>query len=186
MTRQRPVWGYFAVALLCLVGGLGFLWSSFEWSMPRESVLTRVQGEIATIRIVDDLSGQPIGLNTPLNSIHFTLKGNPTVFRYPSGWPGYTDLYERLAFTVDIWVDPAELDGQEPVLVYALKQTTPAHWAYPAVSVNYDAIREAQETGKRSYRLPGFVLLMLAPVVFLFGYLIVLSNRRNQCKPRAR
>ncbi len=185
MSRQHSVWGYFAFALLSLLLGGGLYWLSLGTALPDESSLVAVEGEIATISIIDDLSGEPTGLMTPLNSIHFTLRDNIAVFRYPSRWPGYSDLYERLSFKVRVLVIPAELQQHGPVTVYALEQTVPGNWPYPAVSITYVDIDHALNADKRTYRGPGIVLLMLAPLLIVVGWGVVQINRRSPREPKA-
>ena len=184
MNRQRPVWGYFALGLLGLGIGIVALKASLGDMFPLESTLRKFSGEIATVRIVEGFSGQSIGLNTPLNAIHFTLEDDKTIYRFPSGWPGYSDLYERLAFTVDVWVDPDDLASAEPVIIYALKQTTPPSWPYPAISVSYQEVVDSQDNAKRSYRTLSTVLLGVSPILFLIGYVVVVRNRRRGGTPK--
>ena len=186
MARQQPVWGYFALALIALVAGSTFLVSSRDQTrLPDQNDLTIVTGEIATVRVIDDLSQKATALMTPLNSVHFTLVDNPIVFRYPSRWPSYSDLYNRLAFKVDVWVDPKDLKTDEPVIIYGLRQTLPKGWTNPPIEVHYDDIVAAQAAGRQSYRLPGIVLVLLAPLAAFVGVLMVRRNRRLKRPPAA-
>ena len=184
MARHRPVWGYFALALVCACLGIVALLASFDDGFPAQASLKSVSGKVATVRIVDELSGQPIGLNTPLNGIHFTLENDETVYRYPSGWPGYSALYERLAFTVEVWVDPQDLSSGEPVSVYALEQTVPSGWPHPAISIDYPTIIGSQRTVYETYRTLAIVALVLSPILFAIGYAMVIRNRRHRAIPK--
>ena len=154
---------------------------SFDNAIPDQSKLKKFSGEIKTVVLVDDLSDEPTTMMSPLNAIQFALIGEPTVFRYPSRWPGYSDLYNRLAFEVDVWVDPDDLGPAEPVVIYRLEQTTPAGWETPPISVSYQAI----VTAHQSYRKLGVLLLGFAPILFLVGYLVVRWNRRHRVIPKA-
>jgi len=186
VVKQRPVWGYFAVAVTALVIGVTLLLSSLEEStLPTFHELTRVSGQVATVKVVDDLSGKSSAFMTPLNSIHFTLVDNPLIFRYPSRWPNYTDVYNRLAFRVNIWVRSADLQTTLPVLVYGLQQTVPKDWIAPAISIRYEDIIAAQQTGMSSYRTPGIVLITISCITIVCGILLSLRNRRTRPIPRA-
>lgn len=185
MIKQRSVWGYFAVGLICLVLGLIALAQPGSASIPPRSNLEKITGEVATVNIIDELSGESTALLSPLNTIHFTLSDGQTVFRYPGRWPGYSDLYTRLAFEVDVWVDPDELSGDEPVTIYKLEQRTPKGWLTPPISVDYQAIANAQDVGEDSYRRLALALLAAAPVSFAVGVMVLRSNRRNRKVPKA-
>ena len=186
MIKQRSVWGYFAVGLICLVLGLIALAQPGSASIPARSKLEKITGEVTTVKIIDALSGESYGAAiAALNTIHFTLSDGQTVFRYPGRWPGYSDLYTRLAFEVDVWVDPDELGGDEPVTIYKLEQRTPKGWLTPPISVDYQAIADAQDVGEDSYRGLALVLLAAAPVIFAVGVMALLSNRRNRKAPKA-
>ena len=81
-------------------------------------------------------------------------------------------------------VNPDDLLKPEPVAVYALEQTIPPSWPYPAISVNYEAIIAAQGNADDTYRTLSIGLLTLSPVFFVIGYLLVLHNRRHRVAPK--
>ena len=185
MTKQRPVWGYFALAIVSLGLDATLLILSLESGVPPEDSLQKFTGKVKTVIVVDDLSGKPTALMTPLNAIHFTLAGEETVFRYPSRMPGYSDLYNRLAFEVDVWVDPEDLESGDAVAIYRLEQRLPEGWIAPPISVSYQAILDAQDTSHDSYLALGIGLLIVAPVFWVVGLLVLRSNRRNRPIPKA-
>ncbi len=184
MTGQRPVWGYFAFAIVSLGLGVFLLTLSAGADIPVEAKLEKITGEVKRVIVKDDLTGKPTAL-TAFNAIHFTLAGADTVFRYPSGWPGYNDLYNRLAFDVDVWVDPDDLGSGEPVVIYRLEQRVPENWIAPPISVSYHAVLDAQGSSHKSYLELGIGLLLVAPVFFFVGLLVLRTNRRNRLIPKA-
>lgn len=185
MTRQRPVWGYFAIAIVSVVLGATLLTISLEDGIPPEDSLKKFTGKVKTVIVVDDLSGNPTSLMTPLNAIHFTLAGKDTVFRYSSRLPGYTDLYNRLAFEVDVWVDPEDLESGDAVAIYRLEQRLPEEWIAPPISVSYQAIVESQDTSHKSFLQAGIWMLVAAPAFWVVGLLVLRTNRRNRRVPKA-
>ena len=140
-------------------------------------------GYVNKVIVVDDLTDTVTAM-TAFNAIHFTLVDMDTVFRYPNRWPGYNDLYNRLAFEVDVWVDPEALDRGEPVVIYRLEQSVPTGWIAPPISVSYAAIVEAQHTTHGSFVGAGIGLLVIAPVFGVIGALVLRTNRRNRAIPK--
>ena len=179
MTARRPVWGYFASAMLCMAIGTVLLVLGLGGRLPDESTLLMRSGKVKTVIVMDSLSNEVAALSTPLNEIHFTLSGQDTTFRYPSGWPGYGDLYDRLAFDVEVWVDPDEIGGDKPATIYRLEQTLPEGFETTPISVSYQAIVAAQGTQYQSYLKAGPVLLGIALVLLASGVFAVRWNRRQ-------
>ena len=124
MSRQRSVWGYFALSIVSLGLGVFLLILSAGSAIPVETKLEKMTGYVNKVIVVGDLTDTVTAM-TAFNAIHFTLVDMDTVFRYPNRWPGYNDLYNRLAFEVDVWVDPEALDRGEPVVIYRLEQSVP-------------------------------------------------------------
>ena len=185
MSKQRSVWGYFALSTVCLVVGLLVLTVGARSSIPKQAALKKISGEIKSVRVIDDLSGKSTVMMTSMNAIHFILDNDATVFRFPSRWPGYSDLYNRLAFEVDVWVDPTALTSGDPVTIYRLEQRTPEGWLSPPIKVSYESIFDAKDASQESYSNLGYGLLTVAPFVFLMGVWVVRNNRRNRGAPKA-
>jgi len=185
MNGQRAVWGYFAVSITSLVLGATLVVLGWAKHLPPEAELKKLTGSVDTVTVIDSLSGTSTLLSTPLNEIHFTLQGIETTLRYPNGWPGYSDLYDRLSFEVDVWVDPNDLLHEGPVTVYRLEQRLPEGWASQPISISYQSIADIRGAGHSSYFTAGIGLVTLAPVPFLVGVWMVRWNRRNLMDPKA-
>ena len=175
----HPVWGYFGFAIICLGVGTILITLGLGKQLPNEEDLEKRSGFVKTVVVIDSLSDKPTTLSTPLNEIHFTLKGQDTTFRYPSGWPGYGTLYDRLAFDVDIWVDPGDLSDDQPVTIYRLEQTMPEGWESAPISVSYQAIVDVQGRSYESYIKGGVSLLVASSVLLSIGLLVAMRNRRR-------
>jgi hypothetical protein len=161
------------VGIMLLLIGLG-------GRLPDEATLKMISGKIKTVIVIDSLSDKATTLPTPLNEIHFTLSDQDTTFRYPSGWPGYGDLYDRLAFEINVWVDPGELGNDEPVTIYRLEQRLPKGFEAAPISVSYQAIVETQSTQYQSYLKAGPILVGIGVVLLVFGVTAVRWNRRHR------
>lgn len=185
MIGERSVWGYFALAIISLVLGTTLVVLGLGERLPAESDLKKVTGFVKTVVVIDSFSGESTALSTPLNEIHFTLHGIEPTFRFPNGWPGYSTLYDRLAFDVDVWIDPKTLTRNQPVTVYRLEQRLPEGWTLAPISISYQAIVDVQHTGYQSYLTGGISLLFAAPVLFTIGGWMVRRNRRNRVVPKA-
>ena len=96
MSRQRSVWGYFALSIVSLGLGVFLLILSAGSAIPVETKLEKMTGYVNKVIVVGDLTDTVTAM-TAFNAIHFTLVDMDTVFRYPNRWPGYNDLYNRLA-----------------------------------------------------------------------------------------
>ena len=184
MTKQRQAWGYFASSVLSAGLGVFLLTLSAAAGIPSDAKLEKISGKVETIVLVDDLSDKL----TPLpafNAIHFTLAGNETLFRYPNKWPGYNEIYHRLAFEIDVWVNPRDLGNDDPVLVYRLQQKVPEGWAVPPISISYAAIAEAERASRRSFLKAGIGLMVVALVLSMIGVFIRQSNRKSMSNKQA-
>ncbi|MSP81702.1 MAG: hypothetical protein EXQ94_01935 [Alphaproteobacteria bacterium] len=89
--------------------------------LPGESDLTRIAGTVATVAMLDDISGSPIGGAAPgMTSIHLTLEGVAGAYRYPSGHPRYFQVFDDLMGEVALWVDRVDPPDGAPRLIWAL------------------------------------------------------------------
>jgi len=147
------------LSVACAVLGAVFLVHNLSARVPPEQDLERLSGTIDKVLLVDDLSGKPIALKSPVSSLQFTLEGVDGVFRYPNSWPGYSDAYQRLAFDVDVWVSRDAIGKPEPMVVYRLVQRTPKDWFAEPIALDYEAVVEARRRSTGSYLRLGEALL---------------------------
>lgn len=180
MTQRLPVWPYFALALLSGVAGAVLLFHNLGSGAPPEEELQKVSGNVDKVLLIDDLSGEQTMLKTPMNSIHFTLKEVEGKFRYPSRSPGFTAIWERLAFHVDVWVRRSAIGGAEPMEVFRLEQQVPENWVAKPISIGYEKIAESHGRVGRSYIKVGAVLLAASAGFVVIALLVRVWDRRKR------
>lgn len=183
MSRRLPVWPYYFLAALGAIVAAVLLTLYVRADLPEMAELERVSGSVATFVLIDDLSGEPTMMRLPTSSAHFTLKGVDGEFKYPARFPGYTDVYDRLAFDVDVWVRRDSLGEPEPMLVYQLVQHLPENFPSEPISVSYEQIVGARVRQIDSYRRAAAVLFAGAVLLAGIGLLIGRWNRRARRAP---
>ena len=182
---SHPIWGYFALAGLCLVVGTVLIVLGLSAKPPPKESLKNASGDVATVVVVDVLTNEPSALAAPINAIDFTLSGESTVYRYPAEWPGYGGLYDRLAFEVRVLFDPRDLGSGKPLPVYGLQQTLPPGWESEPLSVSYESIVERQHKNATSYLEGGYILLGLTLLLSSIGVILIRANHRRRVTPKA-
>lgn len=185
MKQPFPVWPYFALAVIAGVLGGVLLYFNLGADFPKQEDLQKISGTIEKVVLVDDLSGEPTMQKWPLSSVHFTLENIDGEFRYPNSWPGYTDVYDRLGFDVDVWVSRADLQSAEPMLVYALQQHVPENWMAEPIAMSYEQIVEGQGRSGSSYVRLGAYLLAAAASFVLVTFGVRAINRRRRAVAQA-
>ena len=180
MKQDFLLWPYFALALVSGVVGATLLFYNLGAGLPPEAELQKVSGDIDKVFLIDDLSGEPIMIKKPMNSLHFTLKDVPGEFRYPSDWPGFTKAWQRLSFHVDVWVRQSDIGSGKPMPIYRLEQQVPENWAREPIAVSYAQIAESQGRSSRSYVKLGTTLLAASAGLVLFALLVRAWNRRQR------
>jgi hypothetical protein len=185
MKQPLPVWPYYALAVIAgAVGGV-LLYFNLGTDFPEQEDLQKISGTIDKVLLVDDVSGEPTIQQWPITSVHFTLENVDGEFRYPNSWPGYTDVYDRLGFDVDVWVSRADTQSGEAMLVYALRQHVPENWIAEPISVSYAQIVELQGRSGASYVRVGAYLLAAAGGLVLGAFGVRAINRRRDADSRA-
>jgi hypothetical protein len=178
MSKQLPLWPYIFFALLTGVIGLVLLIYNIGSAVPAEATLEKISGNVATLYLIDDLSGERTTMMKPMNSIHFTLKEVEGEFRYPNGWPGFNKMWQQLSFHVDLWVPGTDIGTGVPLVVYQLEQQVPENWVVEPYSVSYAEIADSQNSSGRSYLKVGGVLSAISGGFVLIAMLVRTRNRR--------
>lgn len=172
-----PVWPFFAVAVL--LTGIGAAFVVFWWpeAPPDESALVKVSGEIATVIVKDDVSGAQGAVAAGLQSVHFTLHGMPGEFRYPSTFPRYFEVRDRVAVAVDVWIDPADRDAGRPMTVWQIQEHNPYNTIGVETFVAYADVVETVTRVDRSMVRAGMWLLPAGVPFLALGWLALRWNR---------
>lgn len=174
------VWPYYFSALVAALAGLGMIWLWSPEDFPAKADLVMVNGDIATVRVRDDISGTGAGaMMTAITSVYFTFKGADRQYRYPSTQPNYLLVRDYTAVNIDVWVEAAELDGAAPLRIWQIKENNPNNLLADATFIPYEAIIARLTAIDRSMVIAGRWLLALGLGLFLTGRGVGLRNRRR-------
>ncbi|HSG91820.1 MAG TPA: hypothetical protein VLA56_21565 [Pseudomonadales bacterium] len=171
------VWPFFAVALIALAVGGVFVVVWWPAAPPAKDGLRKVTGEITTVVIKDDLSGMPGSASAGMQSVYFTLRDVPGEFRYPSVFPRYFEVRDRVSVGVDVWIDPAEEGRGRPLTVWQIQEHNPYNIIGPETFVPYDDVVEALTRVDRSMVRAGTWLLGISVPFLILGGLALRWNR---------
>ncbi len=174
------VWPYY---FLAAVGGFVALVIIAVWwpeSFPDKDELVMVNGDIATVRIKDDISGTSAGALLPaITSVYFTFKNQDGEYYYPSTQPSYQIVRDYTAFNIDVWVEQSSLGGGQPIRIWQIKEHSPYNLVLEATFVSYEEVVERLVTIDRSMVVAGYYLLALGFGSVLFGVGLQHINRRR-------
>ena len=177
--RSRlPVWPYYFLAIAIGLAGGAIIYTWWPAGYPDEDELVKVSGEIATVRIRDDISDSSAGAFMPaLTAVYFTLKGIEGEFRYPSSHPKYVMVRDYTAVAMDVWVEAAEIGTGRPMTIWAIEEHSPYNMVMPATSIGYaDIVGELVETDRSMVEAGGW-LLAIAAALLAAGLLVQRRNR---------
>jgi hypothetical protein len=170
-------WPFFALAVIAI--GLGGAFVVFWWpeGPPAKESLVMVSGTIDTVIVKDDLSGARGSVSAGLQSVYFTLDGMAGEFRYPSVFPRYFEVRDRVSVAVDVWIDPADRDAGRPMTVWQVQEHNPYNSIGIETFVPYEDVVEALTRVDRSMVRAGTWLLPIGVPFLLLGLLAVRWNR---------
>jgi hypothetical protein len=174
------VWPLFAIALIAAAVGTSFIVFWWPEEPPAKESLVKVSGTIATVIIKDDLSGAQGPAAAGLQSVYFTLKEVPGEFRYPSKFPRYFEVRDRVAVGVDVWIDPADRDAGRPMTVWQIQEHNPYNTIGVETFVPFEDVVVAVTRVDRSMVRAGTWIL---PAALPFLVLGILAVRWNRSKP---
>lgn len=177
--RSRlPVWPYYFLAIAIGLAGGAIIYTWWPAGYPDEDELVKVSGEIATVRIRDDISDSSAGAFMPaLTAVYFTLKGIEGEFRYPSSHPKYVMVRDYTAVALDVWVEAAEIGSGRPMTIWAIEERSPYNLFMEATSIGYhDIVGELAETDRSMVEAGGW-LLAIAATLLAAGLLVQRRNR---------
>lgn len=190
MTHQRPpppppprtfaVWPWFVSGGLAATLGavLVILWWPPDY--PSKSDLVKVSGNIDKVAIRDDLSDTTAGAAMPgLTSIFFKLENTEGEFRYSHTRPQYLKVRDTTSVAIDVWVDPNQLDTEQVIDIWQIKERNPYDKPGDETFVSYEDIVERLTRSSSSMVSVGTWLLAGAGVLFLAGYSVMRFNRRR-------
>lgn len=177
--RTFAVWPWWSLAALIAVPGIVLLILHYDEQSPPEQVLTHFSGSVDKVMQVNDIVGHDIGVATPFDSIHFTLKGQPETFVFASALPGRGDIYRRLSHEIDIWADQRTLGQNKPLMVYRIEQRLPANETKQPIAISYQQIAAAIDEDHRSYERIGAILMVVAAGFFVIGKLADIWNKHR-------
>ncbi len=173
-----PVWPYYFTAVVAALVGLGMIWIWSPEDFPAKADLVMVNGDIAAVRVRDDISGTGAGaMITGFTSVYFTLTDRE--YFYPSNQPDYLLVRDYTAVNIDIWVDSAKRDGAAPLRIWQIKENNPNNLLADATFVPYEAIVTRLTTIDRSRVIAGRWLLVLGLGLMLMGRGVQAGNGRR-------
>lgn len=174
------IWPYYFLAAVGAFVALVIIAVWWPESFPDKGELVMVNGDIATVRIKDDISGTSAGALLPaVTSVYFTFKNRDGEFYYPSTQPSYQIVRDFTAFNIDAWVEQDELDTGEPIRIWQIKEHSPYNLVMEATYVSYEEVVERLVTIDRSMVVAGYYLLALTFAFVLFGIGLQHINRRR-------
>jgi hypothetical protein len=176
-----PVWPFFALAVLGSAVGTMFVAVWWPEEPPAEASLEKVSGTIATVTARGDVAGMPGFTGAAgLESAYFTLDGVAGEFRYPSAFPRFFEVRDRVSVAVDIWIDPAERALDRPLTVWRIEEHNPYNVIGVETKVSYAEIVETLTRVDSSMVRAGWWLLGGGAVFLALG---LLARRWNRDKP---
>jgi hypothetical protein len=174
------IWPYYFLGFVAVLVGLVMVMVWWPESYPDKDELVIVQGDIATIRIKDDISDTSAGAYMPAaTSVYFTFKKLDGEYFYPSTQPDYRMVRDFTAVNIEIWVDKDALDSGAPIRIWQIVEHNPYNLVLEATKVTYEAIVERLETIDRSMVVAGYNVLALAFSFILLGIGLQRVNRRR-------
>lgn len=175
-----PVWPYYFSAAVAALAGLAMIWVWSPEDFPAKADLVMVSGDIATVRIRDDITGGSAGAILPaVTSVYFTFKGAAREYRYPSTQPDYFLVRDYTAINLDVWVDGAKIGGAAPLRIWQIKENNPYNLTQKATFITYEAIVNRLISIDRSMVLAGRWLLLLCIGPILIGRGVHAGNHRR-------
>ncbi|MSP84048.1 MAG: hypothetical protein EXQ94_14355 [Alphaproteobacteria bacterium] len=176
-----PVWPFFALGLVAGAIGIAFV---VAWALeppPEEASLEMVSGTIVAVTTRGDLPGMP-GYSgaSGLESTYFTLDNVPGEFRYPSAFPRYFEVRDRVSVAVDIWVDPIERAAGGPMTVWQIVEHNPNNIIGKETTVTHAEIVATLLRVDQSMVRAGWWLLGIAAPFMVLG---LAARRWNRGKP---
>ncbi len=181
-----PVWPYYFIAAVAAVAGLGMIWIWSPEGFPAKGDLVKVSGDIATVRVRDDISGTGAGaMMTGFTSVYFTFTNRDGEYFYPSNQPDFLLVRDYTAVNIDVWVDGAEIGGTAPLRIWQIVENNPNNLMERATHVPYEAIIARLTTIGRSMVSAGRWLLVLCFGLILMGRGVQIGNGRRSALNRA-
>ena len=175
-----PVWPYYFTAVVAIIAGLAMVWIWSPEDFPAKAELVKVSGDIARVRIRDNISGTSAGaMMTGFTTVYFTFKNHDGEYFYPSTQPDYRLVRDFTAVNIDVWVETAEIGGTEPLRIWQIKENNPINLMAAETYVGYQAIIDRLATIGRSMVIAGRWLLVLAGGLILLGRIVQIRNKRR-------
>lgn len=175
-----PVWPYYFTAAVAAVAGLAMIWIWSPEDSPAKADLVKLSGDIATVRIRDNISGTGAGMMmTGFTTVYFTFEDGDGEYFYPSNQPDYLLVRDFTAVNIDVWVEAVEIGGASPLRIWQIKENNPYNPLAAETFVAYETIIARLTTIGRSMIVTGRWLLILAGALILFGWTVQKRNRRR-------
>ncbi|MEX2648112.1 MAG: hypothetical protein WD673_03765 [Alphaproteobacteria bacterium] len=174
------VWPFFAIAILAFAVGTVFVVAWWPEAPPAKDALSKVSGQIATVIVRGDLPGMPGMTGAGMESTYFTLEGVDGEFRYPSAFPRYFEVRDRVSVGVDIWIDPAEQGRGRALTVWQIQEHNPYNVIGVETFVPYEDVVETLTRVDSSMVRAGWGLLAIGVPFVVLG---LLAMRWNRGKP---
>jgi hypothetical protein len=177
------IWPYYFLAVVSVLIGLVMIVVWWPESFPDKDELVMVKGDIATVRIKDDISGTSAGAFMPaVTSVYFTFKKQDGEYFYPSTQPDYHIVRDFTAVNIEVWVIKEELGGGLPIRIWQIVEDNPYNLVFEATNVTYEAVIERLVIIDRSMVVAGYYVLVLAFGFVLFGVGLRHVNRRRDAE----
>jgi hypothetical protein len=174
------IWPYYFLSAVGAFVALVIIAVWWPESFPDKDELVMVNGDIATVRVKDDLSGTSAGAMLPAaTSVYFTFKNGGGEYFYPSTQPDYRIVRDFTAFNIDVWIERDALGAGEPIRIWQIKEHSPYNLVMEATYVSYEAVVERLVTIDRSMVVAGYYLLALCFAFVLIGVGLQNINRRR-------
>ncbi len=155
-----------------------WIWSPEDF--PAKADLVKLNGDIATVRVRDDISGTGAGaMLTAFTSVYFTFTDRDGEYFYPSNQPDYLLVRDYTAVNIDVWVEAAAIGGAAPLRIWQIKENNPNNQLERATHVPYEAIIARLTTIGRSMVITGRWLLVLGLGLILMGRGVQAGNGRR-------
>lgn len=175
-----PVWPYHFSAAVAALAGLAMIWIWSPEDFPAKADLAMVSGDIARVRVRDDITGGAAGAIMPaVTSVYFTFKGAEREYRYPSTQPDYFLVRDYTAVNLDVWVDGAKIGGAAPLRIWQIRENNPNNLLTDPTFVTYEAIIDRLISIDRSMVIAGRWLLLLCASLILIGRGVQAGNHRR-------
>ena len=174
------VWPCFFLAAIATMVGLMMIVVWWPENFPDKQDLVMINGDIATVRIKDDISGTSAGAILPaVTSVYFTFKRQEGEFYYPSTHPDYQIVRDYTAVNIDVWVERDAIGAGKPLRIWQLREHNPYNLILEATDVPYEAVIERLTKVDRSMVETGWYVLALAFGFVLLGVVLQHVNRRR-------